>query len=184
MSKRKPLSDEERAFFRQTQANTKPLSTKKRVTTQASKKVTVPYKPRVDNEPPSIGWGWQHDYRHQSVSGDETLFFCRGGLQHRLVQQFRRGQMPIDAKLDLHQRTVDRALTETAHFFSLCQSQRKRLVLLVHGKGHFSSDNQPVLKNVLNQWLRDQPMVLAFCSAIPKHGGTGALYVLLKRKDP
>jgi DNA-nicking Smr family endonuclease len=52
----------------------------------------------------------------------------------------------------------------------------------VHGKGNGSWQKQPVLKNKLNQWLRQRDEVLAFCSARPCDGGTGAIYVLLKKR--
>ncbi|RMD71241.1 MAG: DNA mismatch repair protein MutS, partial [Gammaproteobacteria bacterium] len=58
--------------------------------------------------------------------------------------------------------------------------RRYRCVRIVHGKGRRSA-RQPVLKQKVNGWLRARDEVLAFCSARPHHGGTGALYVLLRR---
>jgi len=54
-------------------------------------------------------------------------------------------------------------------------------VRIIHGKGKGSENNLPILKNNLDQWLRRQDHVLAFCSARPIGGGTGAVYVLIKR---
>ena len=51
---------------------------------------------------------------------------------------------------------------------------------IVHGKGLRSRQGQPVLKVKVNHWLRQREEVLAFCSARPVDGGTGAVYVLLK----
>jgi DNA-nicking Smr family endonuclease len=53
----------------------------------------------------------------------------------------------------------------------------------VHGKGYRSLDNQPVLKNNLNLWLRQHRDVQAFCSASPKDGGAGAVLVLLRLSE-
>jgi len=39
----------------------------------------------------------------------------------------------------------------------------------------------PVLKIKVNSWLRQKAQVLAFCSARPQDGDTGAVYVLLKK---
>ncbi|EXJ09223.1 Smr domain protein [Nitrincola nitratireducens] len=38
-----------------------------------------------------------------------------------------------------------------------------------------------MIKSCVNDWLQQIPQVLAFTSAQPKDGGTGAVYVLLKR---
>ncbi|VAW62865.1 hypothetical protein MNBD_GAMMA08-664, partial [hydrothermal vent metagenome] len=65
-------------------------------------------------------------------------------------------------------------------FLDHAQQQSFKLVRIVHGKGHHSNTDQPVLKAMVNKWLRSIPEVLAFVSAIPKDGGTGAVYVLLK----
>jgi len=56
-----------------------------------------------------------------------------------------------------------------------------RCALIIHGKGHGSGNKYPVLKNVAVQVLMKDPHVLAFTSAQPRDGGTGAVYVLFKR---
>jgi DNA-nicking Smr family endonuclease len=50
---------------------------------------------------------------------------------------------------------------------------------VIHGKGRGSGQRGPVLKHVVNHWLRRMDGVLAFASARPVDGGTGAAYVLL-----
>jgi DNA-nicking Smr family endonuclease len=55
-------------------------------------------------------------------------------------------------------------------------------VRIIHGKGNGSRHRGPVLKQKINHWLRQRDEVLAFCSARPMDGGTGAIYVLLRRK--
>jgi DNA-nicking Smr family endonuclease len=52
-------------------------------------------------------------------------------------------------------------------------------VRIIHGKGLGSGPKGPVIKQKLGGWLRQRKNVLAFCSARPVDGGTGALYVLL-----
>jgi DNA-nicking Smr family endonuclease len=54
-------------------------------------------------------------------------------------------------------------------------------VRIIHGKGLSSAGKLPVLKGKVDAWLRQMDAVLAFCSARRNDGGTGALYVLLKR---
>ena len=60
----------------------------------------------------------------------------------------------------------------------------KRCVLLIPGRGKNSPLGVGVLKKEVQHWLTREPLkrvVLAFCTALPKHGGTGALYVLLRK---
>jgi DNA-nicking Smr family endonuclease len=54
-------------------------------------------------------------------------------------------------------------------------------VRIIHGKGHGSHQRKPVLKGKVDHWLRQRRDVLAFCSARQADGGTGAVYVLLRR---
>ena len=90
--------------------------------------------------------------------------------------------MHIEAELDLHGLTAERAEPMLATFLAECQQQQIRCVRVIHGKGWGSRDNRPVLKSKVNYWLRQSDAVLAFCSATIEDGGTGALYILLKRQ--
>jgi DNA-nicking Smr family endonuclease len=56
-----------------------------------------------------------------------------------------------------------------------------RCVRVTHGKAARLDGKRPMLKSHVNTWLRQHPQVLGFVSCQAKHGGTGALYVLLKR---
>ena len=119
-------------------------------------------------------------YDPGSVSAEETLFFTRPGLQQRQLQRFRRGQLACAAELDLHGMTTAIARSELMAFIAHCSAQRIRCARIIHGKGYGSGGSVPVLKNRLNSWLRQHHDVLAFCSARARHGGSGALYVLLR----
>lgn len=115
-------------------------------------------------------------------TGDE-LSFARTGLQHNVLRKLRRGQFSIEAELDLHRMTSEQARQAVAVFLPQMSRSGKRCIRIIHGKGHGSINKMPVLKNKLNHWLRQRDEVLAFCSARPVDGGTGAVYVLLKRTD-
>jgi DNA-nicking Smr family endonuclease len=54
-------------------------------------------------------------------------------------------------------------------------------VRIIHGKGNRSNHKGPVIKTKINNWLRQHERILAFHSARPVDGGTGAIYVLLRR---
>ena len=56
-------------------------------------------------------------------------------------------------------------------------------MLIVHGKGGRVGDNTAILKNLTGRWLLAHPSVVAFHSALPRQGGTGATMVLLKSRS-
>ena len=120
----------------------------------------------------------------ETVGNEEYLEYRGPGIQHRLFSKLRNGKVHIEAELDLHGMTIAKAEPTLSQFLEICQQQQIRCVRIIHGKGWGSRDNKPVLKSKLNFWLRQSSIVLAFCSATIEDGGTGALYVLLKRQQP
>jgi len=115
------------------------------------------------------------------VESSEELLFAAPGVQLRLIKRLKQGHIPWDAGLDLHGYTIEQARDEVSRFLRDAHKQNMRSVILVHGKSHTQSGKSPLIKSYVNEWLRRFPGVLAFCSAQPKDGGTGAVYVLLKR---
>ncbi len=83
----------------------------------------------------------------------------------------------------MHGATVVQAREVVNTFLKNARDQDKRVVRIIHGKGNSSEGKLPVLKGKVNSWLRQKGEVLAFCSARPNDGGTGAVYVLLKRMN-
>lgn len=116
------------------------------------------------------------------VSSDEVLSYVSGGIQQKLMTKLKKGLYPFEGKIDLHGATVNQAGKELDDAIKDAHTHGLRCILVVHGRGKGSFDNKPALKTHVNQWLRELPQVLAFHSAQSRHGGTGALYVLLKRK--
>ncbi len=113
------------------------------------------------------------------LSVADTLSFVGPGLQKTVLRKLKRGFFGIDAELDLHGLTAYQAKRLLENFIKRCLSGQIRCVHIIHGKGYRSPGQKPILKNKLNFWLRQHPGVLAFCSAPPSDGGTGAVYVLL-----
>lgn len=109
------------------------------------------------------------------------LDYSRGGLSFKALKNLRRGNYPAEKTLDLHGMTVDQARIALLRFLGECEAANIRHVIIVHGKG-FRSANKPVIKAMVNRWLRATDIVLAFHSAQPKDGGSGAVYVLLKKQ--
>jgi DNA-nicking Smr family endonuclease len=112
----------------------------------------------------------------------EELIFVRAGLQQRTLKKLRRGMFVVGAELDLHGMTVPIARQAVADFLLECQRRRIQCSRIIHGKGRGSRHRSPVLKQKIGNWLRQRNEVLAYCSARSFDGGTGAVYVLLKRK--
>ncbi len=114
------------------------------------------------------------------VGIEDTLGYTVVGLQHAVLKKLRKGKFGLDAEIDLHGLNSNEAKRQLLHFLHDCVENGCRCVHIVHGKGYRSVGNHPVLKNELNVWLRQHQDVQAFCSAPPKDGGAGAVYVLLK----
>jgi DNA-nicking Smr family endonuclease len=111
------------------------------------------------------------------ATGDVT------GMDRRTADRFRRGKMPIDARLDLHGMYQDAAHHALTHFITDCAARGKRNVLVITGRG--SREGSGVLRERLPQWLNQPPCrehVISFTGARPEHGRDGAFYVLLRRK--
>ncbi len=106
----------------------------------------------------------------------ETIFFARPGLQYRVQLQLRQGKMRPQVTLDLHGMRVDEARRAVAQFLERAFRQGLRHLIIIHGKG---GHGNAVLRGKVYQWLPQSPKVLAFSSAIPRDGGSGAVYILL-----
>ncbi len=181
MSKKDLIDDAEKSEFREAMGNVAPIEQNKH---HHQKKLAHP-KPQHHHDPePSPSQNFyvsSLDYLadEQWVAGDTVLYFHRPGLQHKLLQKLRTGKINITARLDLHRMLADEACAAIERFIENCHQQHQRFACIVHGKGHRSAD-KPVLKNIVNQSLRQQHYVVAFHSAPPNDGGTGAVYVVIR----
>ena len=109
-------------------------------------------------------------------------------LENRLRTQLRRGQQGVDAVIDLHGMRQDEAHLALRAFLHREQGRGTRLALVVTGKGAAGTslfgDERCVLRRVVPHWLRLpdlRPLVVGFEEAQARHGGSGALYVRLRR---
>lgn len=109
----------------------------------------------------------------------EELVFRRPGLRDDVVRRLRRGQYAVEAEIDLHGLGRHAAHEALREFLADAVLHGQRCVRVIHGKGRGSGPRGPVLKHVVNHWLRRMDAVAAFASARPVDGGTGAVYVLL-----
>jgi DNA-nicking Smr family endonuclease len=114
------------------------------------------------------------------VASGEELVFRRPHVQPQLLRRLRRGEFRVQREIDLHGLTVAEAKQALRMFLVQALEQHAHCVRIVHGKGLRSGHRGPVLKSAVNAVLRRSGAVLAFVSARPVDGGTGALYVLLE----
>ncbi len=114
-----------------------------------------------------------------TVTADKPISYKLEGVAHKTLRKLEKGQYNVEAVLDLHGMSVSHAEAAVKDFLQHCFETGIQVGLIIHGKG--LSNKAPILKNKLNHWLREVPGITAFCSAAPKHGSLGAMYVMLKR---
>lgn len=105
------------------------------------------------------------------------------GVDRRTAEKLRRGRLGIGARLDLHGLTQGEAHRALARFLGRAQEDGARTVLVITGKGAKSGE-AGVLREAVPRWLNEpalRRLVLSFTHAQQRDGGTGALYILLKR---
>ena len=114
-----------------------------------------------------------------ALLGGEELVYQRPGVQPAVVRRLRRGEYRVEREIDLHGLTVAEAKQALRGFLIEALERGVRCVRIVHGKGLRSGHRGPVLKATVSAVLRRSGAVLAYVSARPADGGTGAVYVLL-----
>ncbi|MGO1691475.1 MAG: DNA endonuclease SmrA [Marinobacter sp.] len=117
------------------------------------------------------------------LTAHDILCWQRPGIQHGVFRKLKHGQYAIEARLDLHRMTVELARREVFQFIADCARYGLRSVIILHGKGERNPDGIAQLKSYLAKWLPELPNVLAFHSAEKRHGGTGAVYVMVRKSD-
>lgn len=110
----------------------------------------------------------------------EELSYLSDGYPPKLLKQLKRGQFSVQDDIDLHQMNAAAAQATIADFLAEARRNGLRCVRIVHGKGLRSKASGPVLKVLTDRLLRRRDDVIAFASARPMQGGTGAVVVLLK----
>lgn len=114
------------------------------------------------------------------IKPDDMIEFKRDGVQLTVFKKMRQGKYAIHARLDLHKKTLAQARNEVLAFLKQSQRLDIRTVMIIHGKGE-RSNPQALMKSFVATWLEQISDVLCFHSAQRQHGGTGALYVMIKK---
>ena len=172
------MPNDDEKLFRKAMANVRPLRPSDRIVTGAKRK---PPKPRSRWHPADTEAPIKSDVVRR-VTATELLEFRRAGVSDRVFRKLRGGRCDIEAELDLHGLTASAARQGLKRFVDRCLQRRLRYVRVIHGRGLGSGSQGPVLKAEVNHLLRHWEPVLAFTSAPAWDGGSGAVYVLLRRR--
>jgi DNA-nicking Smr family endonuclease len=172
--------EDELALFRQAMRDVTPLKTSRSASAPARKlrvRASLSHNRRaaVLHESPGVGADL-----YELQPGDELLF-RRNGVPETVLRRLRAGRYRIEAEIDLHGLPVNDATAHLADFLRHARAAGLRCVRVIHGKGLRSGNRGPVIKNTVNALLRRCDRVMAFASARPAAGGTGATLVLLSR---
>ena len=169
MARRKPGDDD--AVWRSVTADVKPLRGRRKTEAAPAPKQDAADRPARQVKTPAAA---------QNRKPPEPLALGSApGVDKRTAERLRRGQLPIEARLDLHGHTRESAHRALSGFLAAAWDTGRRTVLIVTGKG------QGILKDAVPRWLNEAPnrgRILMVAQAQPKDGGGGALYVLLRRR--
>ncbi|WP_320008410.1 Smr/MutS family protein [Maridesulfovibrio sp.] len=116
---------------------------------------------------------------------DEFMFGFVRGTDSKVFQKLKAGTFSHESHIDLHGMNSEQAFDNLLFFIRESFLQGKRCVLAVTGRGKNSPGGHSVLKREIQEWLTRDPfrrVVLAFCTAQPKDGGAGAIYILLRKQ--
>ena len=193
MRRPRHLSAEERALWDRVAERATPLDPK--LKTRAPK-LAPKQKPKSEDvrEPlPDFRVGQKtdaarpHDIMRPLV---DRLAASAVNMDHKSFGKMKRGELKPEGRIDLHGMTMAQAHPALVGFILGSQSQGRRLVLVITGKGKDRDDGGPiptrhgVLRHQVPQWLALPPLSQAILQVTPahiKHGGHGAYYVYLRR---
>ncbi|MDK2692440.1 DNA endonuclease SmrA [Vibrio vulnificus] len=116
----------------------------------------------------------------EMLKPDDMVEFKRDGVQDGVYRKLRLGKYPIQARLDLHKKSLKEARDELVRFLKQCMKMDIRTVVIAHGRGELSAPPAK-MKSFVTTWLMQIKEVQCCHSAQRFHGGTGALYVLLQK---
>lgn len=179
MTDKKPISEDDKALFRDAVGEVKSIANDKAPDNAAKPAAKVSHTKR--DERSVMETLLSELSENDLLETGEHLSYTAPGVQKAVLRKLKSGKYSIQAELDLHGLTLDGAKRELGGFLSACQQRRLLCVRVIHGKGRKQADKAPRMKPAVNAWLQSNKQVLAFCSARSNDGGTGAVYVLLKR---
>jgi len=185
---RKKELDEEMLFFLDAMSDVTPMPEDKRRSGRGPGSTARPCRPATDESRQVMEQlqGLVRGSVELDITfSDEYIEGAVQGFSRKLMKKLKRGELPVQSHIDLHGLTKQDAEATVRDFLLESFKSGMRCVLIVHGRGLNSPESLPVLKEGLPQWLnrgRVRKVVLAFATARPYDGGTGATYVFLRKR--
>lgn len=168
------------SLFRRLMGDAKPLQPTEKAPQHRPRAIAKARFARQD-ERAALQESLESDIDESETGAGEALRFHRPSVGRRTMRKLARGNFSVQDEIDLHGMTVPEAKEALQEFMGECELSGYTCIRVVHGKGLGSGNRGPVLKGKVNKWLRQWNAVLAFVSARQIDGGTGAVYVLLRK---
>lgn len=174
-----PLHDDDVGLFRRLMSGARPLN--------QDAVLPLPNRPtprarfRRRDEREVLRESLEADVESMKPDSGENLSYRSSSVGRRSFRKLTRGGFSVQSQIDLHGLTAAEAKTVLAEFVDRSVDRGHLCVRVIHGKGLGSGERGPVLKRKVDTWLRQWNTVLAFVSARQVDGGTGAVYVLLRK---
>jgi DNA-nicking Smr family endonuclease len=180
------MDSDKKSCFKEAMKHVKPLRPSKKMPTIKPEKNPTYQKPQKTavfnfNNPKPIQAALSNPWDTSTIQPDTCLIFGEKNIQSKQFKQLKQGSIRPEARLDLHGAYLEEASDALLQFIHNAYNNNMRCVLVIHGKGG-RFHGPPVLKTHVNHWLKQLSEVLTFHSAMPRDGGHGAVYVLLKQK--
>lgn len=138
-------------------------------------------RPHAFDPPPPLRPSFMPSYQAPGPAGATAPFHP---IERPVRRKLAKGRLPIEARIDLHDRTQVVAHYALLGFLRLAQSQSLRMVLVITGRGA-SFGSRGVIRRALPHWFETpefRPLVSGFEPAEREHGGEGAFYVRIRRR--
>lgn len=177
---RRRLSDQEKALWDRIARTVVPLRPEPRVPAIKAEPSDVVAKP-VEASPPAPPVPPSQP-KARTVAARPS-----GDLDRKTRRKLAKGAVAIDARIDLHGMTQEEAHAALIRFVVHSVGLRRRVVLVITGKGLGEGEGRGVLRRNVPHWLVGRELgrhVVSFGSAHAAHGGDGALYVRLRPSKP
>ncbi len=179
MASKKPVSPEDSSLFREAVGEVKPVSSNKQ---HLEPRKPLPEPRRSQSDDDSVMQELLSDFSEiDLLETGEHASYTSPGVQRGVLRNLKSGKYAIQAEMDLHGLKREQAKKALVGFLADAQSRQHTCVRVIHGRGRRTAESAPVLKPAVTRWLMHHKQVLAFCSARDSDGGTGAVYVLLRK---
>ncbi|KQT42926.1 hypothetical protein ASG43_15340 [Aureimonas sp. Leaf454] len=199
MKRPRSLSEEERALWATIARTATPLGQRRRSRLDEEAPISAPpvSAPSVETSkdaarrgapaippPPPARPSVMPSYQARGPAGPAAPSSPFHPIERPVRRKIAKGRLPIEARIDLHDRTQVVAHYVLLGFLRQAQGQGLRMVLVITGRGA-SFGSRGVIRRQLPHWFDTpefRPLVSGFEPAEREHGGDGAFYVRIRRR--